>query len=76
MRDAIEYQERINTFKIPSLSKQYEILKSITKLHIVNPHQIKDLIEDTELSKLPKHELLQYIKQRSDYDKSWNEKYL
>ena len=76
MRDALEYQERINSFKIPSLSKQYEILKSIAKLHIVDPHQIKNLIEDSDLSKLSKQEILEYIRQRSDYDKSWNDKYL
>jgi hypothetical protein len=75
MRDMSEYQECIASFKIERLNTDFEILKSIAKLHMVGPEQLGDVISDSPLSKWPKSELELFIKMRSDYDRTWLGKY-
>jgi len=75
MRDMSEYQECIATFKIEKLDTDYDILKAIAKIHMVGPEQLGDVISDSALCKWTKHELEQFIKMRSDYDRSWPGKY-
>lgn len=75
MRDMSEYQECIASFKIDRLNNDYDILKAIAKLHMVNPEQLSDVISDSALAKWPKTELESFIKMRSDYDRTWLGKY-
>ena len=75
MRDVSEYQECVASFKIDKVNTDFDILKALAKLHMVGPAQLSDVISDSGLSKWPKTTLEQFIRMRSDFDKTWIGKY-
>jgi len=76
MRDLTEYQNCITIFNDEYLTQQYDVLKSLYKLHLVGPAQIRDLIQESSLSTLKKDELEEFVRQRSDYSSQWVGKYI
>jgi len=69
--DLTQYQQAFAMFKLPRLDAEFEILRPIGKLFMVAPEQLRDVIKDSPLAKLPQKELESFIKHRSDYSSSW-----
>jgi len=69
--DLTQYQQAFSRFSIRRLDEEFEILRPIGKLFMVAPEQLRDVIKDSPLEKLPQRELESFIKRRSDYSSSW-----
>lgn len=76
LRDLTEYKDYCSSiFGSPTVVELFSVLPDIGKLHIIDPKAFKNLIADSKLSKLEKHEVIELIKMRSDFKQSWLEEY-
>lgn len=53
------------------MRQEFEVLRDVANLHIVPAENLQTLMEDSNLARMNKAELLAIIRQRSDQQKSW-----
>ncbi|KYQ93399.1 exocyst complex subunit 5 [Tieghemostelium lacteum] len=71
LRDLTEYKETMKKFKSHKVDDGFELLFEISKLHFIVPENFKAIIESGCLSRMPKNDLIIFIKQRSDFQSLW-----
>jgi hypothetical protein len=75
-RDMQEYRQCAQTyFPFRPVLAAFEMLNDIASIHLISPSQIRHLIEESSLSRMPRSQVLEYIKLRSDYKSSWVNQY-
>eukprot|EP00483_Globobulimina_turgida_P008749 UN08767 len=71
VNDAKKYQDTVEKFKIDRINELFLTLVKRTNLICMPADSIVTIInDDTKLSKIPKHELKQWLKLRTDYKSS------
>eukprot|EP00727_Mastigamoeba_balamuthi_P003016 m51a1_g12711 hypothetical protein (137) ;mRNA; f:191-702 len=75
MRDLSEYRDCARLFGATSTDKLFEQLSDIAKLFLISPSNFLELIKESQLAQMHRPEVLEFIKNRSDFDIAWFEKY-
>lgn len=74
-QDVINYQSVIDTWEIPELTENFQILKEISNLFTVQPNLINSLITEGHLAKLKIYTVRQYISKRTDFSPNYLERF-
>jgi hypothetical protein len=57
LRDLTEYQNCVGSFKLEKIRSDFDILAAIAKLHLVSPEQMREVIKESPLARVPQSEL-------------------
>ncbi|EFA75457.1 exocyst complex subunit 5 [Heterostelium album PN500] len=71
LSDLKSYKDASKIFKSHKVEESFDMLYDISKLHFVNAENFKSVIEGGALSRMPKADLIAFIKQRSDFKSLW-----
>lgn len=73
-QDVIRYQSVIDSWEIPGLSENFQILREISNLFTVQPNLLNSLITEGHLANLKIYTVKQYISKRTDFTPSYLER--
>lgn len=74
-QDVIRYQSVIDSWEIPELTENFQILKEISNLFTVQPDLINSLITEGHLANLKVYTVKQYISKRTDFSPSYFDRF-
>ncbi|EMG47449.1 SEC10 Exocyst complex component SEC10 [Candida maltosa Xu316] len=74
-KDVIRYQSVIDTWEIPELSEQFQILKEIGNLFTVQADLVNSLIKEGQLAHMKPYTVRQYISKREDFNPSYADRF-
>lgn len=74
-KDVIRYQSVIDTWQMPELSENFQLLREIGNLFTVHPNLINSLVTEGRLANLKPYTIRQYISKRSDFNPSYLERF-
>jgi len=76
MRDINEYRECVSRFGSPTAVLQHALLTDVAKIFLVNPENLRSLVEDSDLSSLDPTEFVDLVRARADFKSAWIGKYI
>lgn len=74
-QDVIRYQSVIDSWELPELSENFQILREISNLFTVQPNLINSLISEGHLANLKIYSVRLYISKRTDFTPSYMERF-
>lgn len=74
-QDVIRYQMVIDSWEVPELSEEFQLLREISNLFTVQPNLINSLIVEGHLAGLKISTVRQYISKRVDFSPSYIERF-
>lgn len=75
-RDLTDYHELSRMFGSQAVTDQFESLKGVASLHLVSPENLSVLMREGALSRIPREDLLAFVRLRSDFKSQWVGKYV
>ena len=74
-KDVIQFQSTVDSWKIPEISEQFQILKEIANLFTVHPDLINSLVSEGQLANVKPYTIRQYVMKRTDFNPSYIERF-